>query len=62
MGVDNKFYYTPAYIPSGENALTIVMQARGRYPLYQFDSRHVEGKEGVINGERTHSTKCSPSS
>ena len=41
LGVDDKFYLTPANLPSGENPLTVVMKARGRYPLYQFGSRHL---------------------
>ena len=30
LGVDKKFYYMPAHIPTGESAFSIVLQARGR--------------------------------
>ena len=41
LGIHRKFYYIPASLPSGENALTVIMQARGRYEYYTFAGRKV---------------------
>ena len=41
LGIHKKFYYIPASLPSGENALTVIMEARGRYEYYTFSGRKV---------------------
>ena len=41
LGIHQKFYYIPASLPTGENALTVIMEARGRYELYTFSGRKV---------------------
>ena len=41
LGIHRKFYYIPASPPSGENALNVITQARGRYEFYTFSGRKV---------------------
>jgi hypothetical protein len=41
LGIHRKFYYIPASPPSGENALNVITQARGRYEYYTFSGRKV---------------------
>ena len=41
LGIHRKFYLIPVSLPSGENAQTVIMQARGRYEHYTFAGRKV---------------------
>ena len=53
---------SPAHIPTGESALSIILQARGRYEHYKFGSRHMLAKLKAKKESTAASEPTMPSS
>ena len=62
LGVDQKFYLNPEYLPSNDNPLQVIMEASGRYEEYRFGNRHavaaIKAKKELEGSKPQTSTKC----